>query len=422
MMRRWSRTGLVLGALVSAAGAVSCTADAPRSCVPGPGGGESCAPGGATPSSTPSRGDVFRAWSPANERPGAISRPAALDAAEHFDLIVLSPSMDTELLAEMRRARPKLRLLVYMNAAFAQAREGETFPSAWYARDVHGAKIRSVGFGNWLMDVTEGGWIRDRAATCERLVEDSAYDGCMLDLLGTAPLLPGYATGVPIDERTDEVWRERDWLDATSTIARRVERRVRPAIVVGNGLGNGARFFDPTAPSSVLVDGVHGGIAEGWLRSPREDLDSYPSVSDWLLDIELLSSVGGDGKTVLVLTKAWTEGTRRQKDRWHEYALASFLLGTEGDASFHFSYAPRADPIRWHPWWDLDIGRSIESFVNVDGVYHRRFTRGLVFVNPSTETRTVSLDAAFVDLSGRSIRSATLPAHSGLVLLRSRGG
>jgi hypothetical protein len=330
----------------------------------------------------------------------------------------MSPSIDRRSLAAMGRIDPHLRLLVYMNAAFAQAREGDAYPDPWYARDAHGSKIRSVGFGNWLMDVSERGWIRDRAERCERLLATAPFEGCMLDLLGTAPLLPGYATGIPIDERTHEAWRERDWLDATSNLATTVERLVRPAIIVGNGLGNGARFFDPSAPSSVLVAGVHGGIAEGWLRSPREELGSFPSASDWLLDIELLSSAGGDGKTVLVLTKAWADGSRREKDRWHEYALASFLLGMERNAFFHFSYSPRSDPIRWHPWWDLDIGRGIGSYRIVDGIYRRPFTRGLVLVNPSAETRTLSLDGDFVDLRGEAVDAANLPPHTGLVLRR----
>jgi Hypothetical glycosyl hydrolase family 15 len=417
-MRRWPPTGLVLGVLVLAAGAVGCPAGSSRSCEGRAGDDAGCDPGTATMSPSPSRSAVFRAWAPANERIGTVSPRDALDAATHFDLIVMSPTIERMPLAAMGRIDPHLRLLVYMNAAFAQSSEGDTYPDSWYARDAHGSKIRSVDFGNWLMDVSERGWIRDRATRCERLLATAPFEGCMLDLLGTTPLHPGYATGIPIDERTHEAWRERDWLDATSSLAGTVERLVRPAIIVGNGLGNGARFFDPAAPSSLLVDGVHGGIAEGWLRPPREDLDAFPSVSEWLLDIEMLSNVGTDGKAVLVLTKAWAEGTERQKDRWHAYALASFLLGMEGNAYFHFSYSPRSDPIRWHPWWDLDIGRAIGSYGIVDGIYRRPFTRGLVLVNPSAETRTMSLEGEFVDLRGASVRSATLPAHTGLVLQR----
>ena len=422
-MRRPLRAVLLLGAaLVSGLGTPSCPADAPRSCVDHPGDGERCDPGGATSSPTPPGGPIFRTWTPANERVGVVIAPAeAVESARHFDLIVVLPaSLDAAELAAMRRAHPGLRILAYMNGAFAQAWEGNTYPDSWYARDANGSKVRSVGFGNWLMDVSEPGWIEDRARTCERLLA-AGLDGCMLDLLGTAPLVRGYATGTPIDPRTHEAWREKGWLAATSDIARTVQRQVQPAIVIGNGLGSGSRFFDAAAPSSVLLNGVRGGVAEGWLRSAREDLDASPTVAAWLRDIEMLSSAGGDGKTVLVVTKAWAPGTRHRKDRLHEYALASFLLGMEGDAYFHFSYSPRSDPIRPHPWWDRDIGTAIEPYGVVDGVYRRRFTRGVVLVNPAGHTRTVPLDGDFVDLRGTALRSATLPPRSGLVLLRASG-
>lgn len=403
---------------VLALAAIGCTAGTPPGCTGHTDDADRCGTGSVTPGPTPSRNAVFRAWAPANERAGVILRNDALSAAAHFDLLVISPTIDTDVLAEMERAHRRIRLLVYMNAAFAQARDGETYPDAWYARDADGSKISSLGFGNWLMDVTVPGWIRDRATTCKRLLAEGGYDGCMLDLLGTAPLLPGYATGVPIDDRTDEPWRAKDWLGATSNIAEIVERRVRPSIIVGNGLGNGARFFDAVAPSSVLLDGIHGGIAEGWLRSPREELDGYPSIQDWLLDIQMLASAGGNGKTVLVLTKAWALGSRQEKDRWHEFALASFLLGMEGSSFFHFSYSPRSDPIRWHPWWDLDIGRSIESYRVIDGIYRRRFTRGLVVVNPTDVPIAVSLPGSFTTLDGERVGgSMMIRPHRGEILM-----
>jgi hypothetical protein len=412
----------VLGVLMIV-GTLTCTVEAPidRSCSPGS-DAAGCGPSpsvGPSPSlgPAPSRDTVFRTWAPANERAGVISGAHALEAAGHFDLLVLSSSIGRERLRAMARVDPQLRLLVYMNAAFAQSKEANTYPRSWYARDASGEKIRSVGFGNWLMDVSEPGWIRERAARCQGFIEAGGFGGCMLDLLGTSPLLPGYATGIPVHEETHEGWLAKDWLRATSRIARTVARAVRPAVVIGNGLGNGARFFDRAAPSSVLLEGVDGGIAEAWLRSPREPLDAAPTTAEWLLDIELLSRAGEDGDAVLVLTKAWADGTELQKDRLHEFALASFLLGMEGNAYFAFSYSPRSDPLRWHPWWDLKIGRAIERFGVVDGVYRRRFSRGLVLVNPADEARSTIVDGDRVDLRGVPVHVADLPAHSGLVLL-----
>jgi hypothetical protein len=404
-------------AIVLVLAVVGCTSGGLPECDGPTGDADACGTPSAPSSPTPSRSTVFRAWAPANEREAAFSLQDAVRAGARFDLLVLSPSVDTELIEEMRRVQPRSRLLVYMNAAFAQARDSQTYPDEWYARDADGSKISSVGFGNWLMDVTVRGWARDRARTCMHLIAEAGYDGCMLDLLGTAPLLPGYATGIPIDERTGEPWRPEDWLEATSKIAGIVERRVRPAIVIGNGLGNGRRFFDAAAPSSILLAGIHGGVAEGWLRPAREELDRYPSVDDWLLDVRMLSSAGGDGKTVLVLTKTWTAGSRQEKDRWHLFSLASFLLGMEGSSFFHFSYSPRSDPIRSPARWDPDIGRSIESFRVIDGVYRRRFARGLVVVNPSDVSVAVSLPGSFTTLNGVRVQGAmTMQPHSGEIL------
>jgi hypothetical protein len=106
-----------------------------------------------------------------------------------------------------------------------------------------------------------------------------------------------------------------------------------------------------------------------------------------------------------------------EKDRWHEFALASFLLGMEGSSFFHFSYEPHADPLRWHPWWDPDIGRSLESYRVVDGAYRRGFSRGLVFVNPSDGPVDVSFSGSFTFLDGRRVEgSMTLRPHTGAIL------
>ena len=46
--------------------------------------------------------------------------------------------------------------------------------------------------------------------SCANLLSGTVYDGCYLDMLGTAPLWPGYATGLPINPVTasglDEAW------------------------------------------------------------------------------------------------------------------------------------------------------------------------------------------------------------------------
>ena len=406
-------------ALIALVGTACWSGSSSSSCAE-PAPAEGCPPRVTQPATPPALSPVLLTWSPANERPGKIDRSRAVEAARRFGLVVVSPGTFSAHLAAMRRINPRISIVVYLNAAFSQRGEGGKYPSSWYAYDAQGRKIRSVAFGNWLMDLSDPGWRRNRVAQCRALISGSAYDGCMLDVLGTAPLVPGYATGSPIDDRTGRVWEPRAWLAASSRIAHAVARRIEPAMVVANGLGNGVQYFDPGAPTSRLGRVADSVIAESWIRHPRQDLRSFPPVTRWTQDIMMLQDLERSGVQGLVLTKAWAPGSRRMKDRLHEFALASFLLVAEGRSRFHFSYSPGSDPTVGHPWWRVDIGVPSGSFQVVGHVYRRGFTEGIVLVNPTGVQRRIDLGSdLFTDLRGAQIRSGVLPPHTGVVLTRS---
>ena len=121
---------------------------------------------------------------------------------------------------------------------------GSAYPSTWYARDSQGNKIKSIQFGNYLMDPSNAGWIADVVHRCQEYLVYSGYDGCLLDTLGTAPLTPGYITGVPVNPATGTPWTKPQWLGATSNIARQTTAAIAPRPVFGNGIGTGWKYFD----------------------------------------------------------------------------------------------------------------------------------------------------------------------------------
>ena len=49
-----------------------------------------------------------------------------------------------------------------------------------------------------LADPGDPNWVSYVQQSCAKLLSGTIYDGCYLDMLGTAPLWPGYATGLPI--------------------------------------------------------------------------------------------------------------------------------------------------------------------------------------------------------------------------------
>jgi hypothetical protein len=372
-----------------------------------------------TPEPTPPApsGAALGVWSPANEggaRSLTVSQAVAI--ANRFDTIVALPGAFRGMADEMKAANPDLIILAYMNGTFAQETQGTAFPSTWYARDSRGYKVTSKNYGNFLMDPSSGGWIGNRTEFCRKLLAESGYDGCLLDMLGTAPLNPGYLTALPINPATGQVWTEHHWLSATGNIAAQTKTAVAPALVFGNGLGNGSRYFDAQAPARQILRGADGGIAESWIRSSSQGITRFRTEDAWKRDVDMLRDAQNSGDTVLVFTKVWTSGTQAQKDAWHAYALASFLLGTGGEGRFTFSYDRSYDPTARAAWWNIDIGRAVEAYHKAAGLYQRRFERGIVVVNPTTVSATITLPVPHVDLQGRTVTTLTMGPNTGQVL------
>lgn len=359
-------------------------------------------------------------WSVANEGGRAFQRRDGRRDAATFDIITAQPGAYDGQTAQMREVNARSRVLGYVNGALAPPQQAEQLPEAWHARDAAGATISSVSYGNVLMDPRHPGWITDRADACRRLVEVSAYDGCMLDVLGVAPVQPGYVTSPPVDPRTGRPFTESAWLAATSALAAGVKSEVGDnVLVVANGLDRAQRYFSEQAPSSVLLDGVDGGVAEGWLRRAEAPLDARPSEEEWLREVEMLEDAASRGKLVLVLPKAWTPGSEARKGELHELALATFLLGTSDTTYFAFSYGPQQDPTRVRPLDELDLGPPTADRT-VDGAVHvRRFERGVALVNPTDRPQTVDIGNGFVGVDGAAGTSLRLPPYSGKVLQRA---
>jgi hypothetical protein len=374
----------------------------------------SCVASGGSSSAEPATGtSTLLTWAPPFATGGHVTAETAVMQAREFDVIAAHPWTYRGDVARMRRARSSLTLLAYLNGTFAQAVQAHAYPSSWYLRDAAGHKVRSLQWGNYLMDPTNPGWIADRVARCRRSVRTSGDDGCMVDMLGTAPLYDWYVTGAPIDPTTGERWTVAAWLAATTRLAAEIRAGSGGAIVIGNGLGDGRRYFDTNAPSQQLLNGIDGAIADGWLRTADRPVDRYPSVSAWTRDVEMLSSTD---KSVFVETKVWTAASPEQVAAWHRFSLASFLLGNDGHAYFAFSDDPHGAAPSDRLAASVRIGDPLGAFRDVHGVFQRSFSNGIVVVNPSADPASTDLGGNYRDEAGAVVRSVTLDAHSAVIL------
>jgi hypothetical protein len=354
---------------------------------------------------------------------GKVNPPSAdaVALAKSVDVILATRGSFAGQVPAMTQANPRLRILDYLNAAFAQANQGPPFyPDAWYARDANGALVKSNNFGNYLMDISNSEWITNVVWRCKNFAAGDGYHGCFLDMLGTAPIRGGYLTSQPINRATGRVWTDSEWIDATSALAKKVAARNPNLIVGGNGLADGTVYFSPTAPTSRLWRALNGAESEVFVRGPSQGLTTYRSEAAWKADVDMLVDAGARGEVVFALTKLWVSATVDEVKSWHKYALATFLLGTNGKSYFRFTPAQTYDGLAAeHPYQRVDVGGVSGGYGKVagTGVYRRNFTQGIALVNPTSSSYTVSLGGSYKDLDGVVRTTVTLAPHTGEVFV-----
>jgi Hypothetical glycosyl hydrolase family 15 len=355
-------------------------------------------------------------WAPMHEPGGRFdSQAAAVSAARRYDLITIRPGQLDGFAPAMRAANPRLEIYVYMNGSYLYKSQLGDVPAWTLARTADGDLIQSNGWGNYLGKPSNPGWITFKQHECATDIGISGADGCYLDMLGAAPTMPGYDTGLPIDPATGLVWTRVDWLTDTAALAAAVAG-YSDEPVLSNGFGNGRRYFGSWAPSRILLDGALGSTAEGWLKKPGAPATAYESEQRWLKDVDMLGDVNARGRVALTMTKMWGGGTTAQKQAWRLYALASFLLGNNGHSYFYFS-ADRGEPATVDsPLYHLPIGVPLRPMAQAGGLYQRAFSNGLVLVNPTADAVTVALGGPYLTPAGDLVRTLTLDAESGQIL------
>jgi hypothetical protein len=344
--------------------------------------------------------------------------------ARNYNWIVALKQTFAPYLSAMRSANPTLKVFAYMNGVYAQSNQGPgtgSYPNAWYARDVAGNFISSRSFGNWLMDPTNSAWVTDRAQACGQAIAASGYDGCYLDVLGTSSVDPNYVSSVPWNSRTGQNWTAADWVANTSFLAAQVKSGNPGRLVTGNGLANGNEYFDPASgPTSTLIGPLDGANAQGFVRNESAGINTYRGLNRWKQDVDMLVDAGSRSRAVMGMTKVGVPATSAQVLSWQRYALASFLLGTDGHQYFYFDPDGVNAAVAYdHPDLHVFVGSPSGAYsVTSSGAYVRSFTSGLGVVNPTASTVTVVLGGTYRDLDGVSRTSVTLAPNTGMVFIR----
>jgi Hypothetical glycosyl hydrolase family 15 len=348
----------------------------------------------------------------------SMTQAKAVTIAQDFNLIAAQASVFKGYTAAMKAANPQLEIVAYLNGTFDQSSGGSKYPTAWYEKSSNGNRVKSQGFGNYLMNPSNSSWGQNVAAECTAAIAASGDDGCFLDTMGTAPLGAGYVTGLPINPATGSVWTANAWINATTSVAAAVKAANPDAIVIPNGLSSGGKYFSKTASTAPLLAPTGVAMAEIWLRTAGASASSFPTESKWLADVTMLVDTEAASQSALTTTKLFTSSTQAQQDQWHKFSLGSFLLAAGGHSYYSFD-ASKTDAalVANSPWDHVAVGTPLGAYTQNGSLFERSFTNGIVAVNPNKTAATITFATPYKNLAGTEVTTETLAPDTADVFL-----
>jgi len=350
-----------------------------------------------------------------------------------------------------RDLNPNLKLFLYCNT---MSRFAGTYPTqqecdpngsfatfetnGWLLKDANGNYVTSEGptatinagwayyvdFGNPAVWAWYANWL-------ESYVDANNLAGVQLDNVFW-DLNVFYATNqTAINPRTGLAWTDNDVFNAYVGFISEVKNVLGPNVtVLANGIYNGeSSSFDPsTLQAFVAESGVDGFISEGWLGYPYNFASSsWLTESEWVDSINMAvwvqsNVLASDNHGIFLPIccagdPEYGSLSGVSLEQYETYCYASLLMAVQYSGNYMFmgtndSYSQGL--------FQINIGTPIGSYGIVSGthVYSRDFSNGIVLVNPTATSYSVSVGSGFTNAAtGDSISSiVTVPAYSGLIL------
>jgi hypothetical protein len=249
-------------------------------------------------------------------------------------------------------------------------------------------RVLNCDWGWYLADLGDPGWREYWQAEVLRQIEATRADGVFVDSL-SVPNYMGWDRFNPplpeIDPEWERAWSQRiqDWLTWLQA------QPVGGYSIIVN-VGNWINSRDETDYS--LADGV-------MIEQFALEADASPwALSDWRLQMDRALALAAMDR--IIIAQSYATG-----DQERMFALGSYLL-VKGDHTY-LNIEAGEEP-EWWPEYDIPVGTPLETATAIDdlldpvsGVYARRFSNGMVLVNPTNPwdgtglTIRVPLDATY---------------------------
>lgn len=376
----------------------------------------------AQPGAPPKPGGVALTWAPTHMAElHEYTRDEALAIAENHDLVTAAPIAFADHAAAMRAVNPDLTFLAYVNGTLAKPTKVTHLPESAFAHDSAGRRITSPIWGTTLMAPSSPDWRREVDAVCSDRAEQGGYDGCLLDSMGLGVFAPSQKfTGVPANPATGAPYTQAEYRAELAALADSVRAASPDLVHVFNLVENDWRYWRDAVPSRPLALGRPAVQMEDFLRGVATSAAGFPDAEKWLRNVEVIRDLEAGNVTGLITTKLWVDHTDAEAAKWQAFAMASFLMGADGNSYLAFTRSrDRAGAMGVNAPYSMpeNIGLPQGPMVPAGtGAYTRTFSNGLAVVNPGTTTVLATLPSRMRRLDGTTVTSVELPPSSGEVL------
>ncbi len=326
--------------------------------------------------------------------------------ASQFDLMdtYLSKGNQVE---RIKRLNPSFKAVFYKDALAHQG--GPT--QDWHVRDARtGSKLVNKDWNWYLMDIGNLAYRTSLANSIKNGLENNPiFDGVFLDdVWGTSTLGGFYREGskeaAVLPPHIIKYWHENMKL-LLIQIKMAIGKKL---LIINTGTFN--------ADYLTLSDGQ---MYEAFCHANWQPHGEY--YTEWQKVLQRMIMASASGKIYLAQSGITKDATDSQTTKTAKYCYSMFLLGVNRNSYFYFSKNYRG--VTYFPEWDVDLGAPVEDYHGRTEapLFEREYSKGLVIINPSSESFQTSLGAKYKTLDGNVIDAVSLGSREGEILLKVSG-
>jgi hypothetical protein len=349
---------------------------------------------------------------------------------------------------QVHALNPNYRFLVYRNLLSIYNYWADEWNYAnqqgWLLKNAAGQYCRAPNWSaNYMVDIGNPNyqaWVANIVKTW--LTEYPFFDGVMADnsLIQTAGSFNWYSSvGPPINPRTGKSFTDQDVVNACIGMLNTVIDAIGTAkILLANGFWTGFVFADPVAGANYrsILSGIprlNAIFSEGcFLNLSAQGENIYYSETDWKSSLDMLiwmnNRVGSRGYVniggYVIANPDATFPANTTREQMALFNFCSMLLGSASGVNNSVTFGSVANMTAYglttlaQTLRQIDLGDPYGNYYKVAGtsIYARDFASGMVLVNPTYNSYSISLGATYIDLNGKPVTSVVVGPHTGIIL------